>query len=149
MTQTTINGENYTLTANPSHGVVRAVRHAQRSLLSELLKKYKDVIKLDPNQSIDSAVSAIVMHNPDELILIRDKDEESNAIATISLACGRQFSYDEFGELSENEYWENFEKCKAILGGDSTDFFSRYDGRSSLRTSEPAKIQSKITSKRQ
>jgi hypothetical protein len=148
MTQITINGENYTLTANPTHGAVRAVRHAQRSLLSELLKKYKDVVKFDPNQSIDSALAAILAFNPDELVNIRDRDEESNVIATLSLAAGRLFTYEELGSCSEQEYWELFEACKKALGGDSNDFCGRYGGNTSLKTKEPAKMPLKTTLKK-
>jgi hypothetical protein len=148
MAEITINGKTYELTANPSHGAVRAVRHAQRSLMSELLKKYKDVVKFDPNQSIDSALTAILAYNPEELVNIKDRDEESNAIATISLAAGHLFSYEDLGSGSESEYWETFEQCKAVLGGDSNDFFGRYSGNTSTKMKEPAKIPSKITSKK-
>lgn len=148
MTQIIINGEKYELAANPTHGAVRAVRHAQRSLLSELLIKYKDVVKFDPNQSIDSALAAILAYNPDELVNIRDRDEESNVIATISLAVGKVFSYEDFGSCTEKEYWDIFEKCKQALGGDSAYFFERYGGNSSSKTSSPAKIPLKTTLKR-
>ncbi len=144
----TINGKEYPLTSNPSHGVVREVKASHRIFLSELLKKYSDKVKIDPNQSIDAALGAIIAYNPDELITIRMREDEIVPITTISLATGHIFRYEDFQDVGEREYRDLYARCREALGGDSKDFFLPYVGSSSSTTNSPGRTSPRTTAKK-
>ena len=147
MKSVVINNVTYPLTSNPKHGIKRDVQSYQRSLLSELLKKYQKDVPFDPNKPINEALNAIFAFNPDEIHLTRNRDEESNLIATISLACNHVFHHGDFDELGEEDLAGIFEDCKKALGGDSSDFFLRCAGNiSSMKSAQPVKTSQKVIS---
>jgi hypothetical protein len=128
--------------------MVRAVRNSQRQIVSELLKKYKDALHFDGNQSIESAMGAIIAHNPDELVAFQNRQDEFNFVATVSLATGHLFRYEDFEDITEKEYKDLFGACKNALGGDSNDFFSGSAAPTSSKTRSPEKTPLKITPKK-
>ncbi|MDP3565496.1 MAG: hypothetical protein Q8R70_13515 [Methanoregula sp.] len=146
MTEITINGKTFSLTGNPSHGMVREVKNSQRQLITDLIKTYKDKIQFDGSMSIQTAIGKILAENPDEFVKIENRKAEFNHTATMSLACNHLFMYEDFDNLPEKEFRTLFEKCKVALGSDAEGFFSYYEGNSSSTTSAEQKTPSGTTS---
>ena len=134
MAEIVINGKTHPLTGNPTHGMVRAVKNSQRQLMSDLIKKYKDTIQLDGSTPIQTAIGRILAEHPDVVTDFENRQAEENLIATLSLATGQLFAFEELETTDEKELQTAFTKCKKALGSDASSFFSFYEGNSSSKT---------------
>ncbi len=125
MTTVIINDKEYELTNEPTHGVVRKVRRKQKELMISLIEKHSDIIK--PTMALDEAIGIILKEKPEDMREYTLETEEFESIATISLATGYMFTYKDFDDCSEKEFWNIYDKCVEVLGGNVTDFFARYE----------------------
>lgn len=117
----TINGEKFSLSNKPSHGVVRKIKQEQTRIISKFLTAHKaDVemfIKENKDASIETAIEQIVVNNPDEALNYSIINEDFELIAAISLATNKMWAIDDFEDVEYNELIKIHEKCNDVIGG--------------------------------
>lgn len=117
-------------TDKPKHGVVREIRKQRDKILSKLVKSCMDLFEkgeLKENMDLEKAIEIIASRKPELLLEYQSEMEEFNQLATISFATNKVWRWEELDELTENEFWELYEKSKEALGGTAEDFLSKYD----------------------
>lgn len=122
--------ENIEFTDKPKHRIVREFKRQKDKLLSKLVKECIDLFEkgeLKENMDLEKAIEVIAEKKPELILNFQAEMEELNQIATISFATGRIWRQDEIDELTEDEFWELYEKSKEVLGGTAEDFLSKYD----------------------
>ena len=132
--------------SQPLHKDVKRVRKLQKKILFNLLDlgSAKDI---DPNMEVQEYLTRKLTENPEKLAEFQDALEEFNYVATIILATG--MSEEEIDNLTEEEFWEIYEKSRKALGGKTAeDFFERYSGSISLTPARGAGSSSETSSSR-
>lgn len=133
MSEVTINGKAYVLIKDPTHRSVRDMRTMQKAQATELLLKYKDEIQYAPGVSVEQALFTVLSNHPTDLAEFQVRQDEFNDLATIALATGQSWAYEDFDDLGEREFRTLVETCKKALGGDAADFFGSYEKNTSSR----------------
>lgn len=124
MVSVTINNEEYKLTSEPYHGVVREVRKMQRKMLVDFLNRFKN--DLDGNMTIEDALAKVAEKHPGEFIEHSEVEEDFIVVSTISLATNKIWDIKDFDNIPFNEMDDIFQKCKDALGSDVNRFFRGY-----------------------
>ncbi len=115
---------------DPLHKDVKKVRKLQKQIFFKVLN-LSEISKEDKNKSVEEFIAEKLAKNPEKLAELQDELEEFNYIATIILATGLE--PEEIEKLSEEQFWEVYEKSKEALGGKTAeDFLSRYTNVTSL-----------------
>lgn len=130
MTEVTINGVNYTLTNEPTHGVVRLVQKGQSGIYTTLLSSFEEIVTGQVNgksMTIQEAIGIIMKKDPAAVREFSMNLAEHKQVAVISLATGKYFTVDDFDNMPEKEYKQIYDKCFGVIGGNMDDFFPSYD----------------------
>jgi len=119
-----INGKEYELTDNPTHGIVRDIKKFQKKLSMGFLLKYKDTIaSFKPNTPIQEAMVQIAEIDPEGMAEYNEDMEDFFEISIISLATGKLWKREDFYNMKEKEFKSILDSCKEVVGSDAEGFF--------------------------
>lgn len=125
MVSVKINGKEFELTDNPSHGIVKKVKKMRMEGVIKLISTHKELVPA--NVSVDQAIGIIGANDPEAYTDYTITDNDYNIIATISLACERIFTHEELDAVGDKDLYDIYVECARTLGGDANTFFGRFN----------------------
>lgn len=134
MTSVVIKGQEYVLTNEPVHGVVRFIKNKQKEISLGFLLKYSGKLSQYKDKPVEEAMRFISEEDPKGVAEYHQSMEEFIEMSVISLATGRLWTPDDFFNLKETEYKEIIDACRLAVGGTLQDFF----GISLMNSNSPA-----------
>lgn len=135
-----INNEKYSLTNDPTHGVIKKIKNQQNQIIVSFFEKHKTevdaIMKKKKNSSVDSIMETILIAHPSEMIAYAERCEDINVMATISLATNKLWSEEDIDNISGKELQTIYNKCSKVIGGNYADFLENYQIISTPNTKE-------------
>ena len=149
MSEITLSGVIYQLTAKPTHRSCIAVRAMQKASLFKIIDidAARDSIRAEHenkgkngevsdkelnNKSITDILMEQVFTDPAKMSSMSDMEEEAQDVGVIMLVAG--LSEDSIGDMYHADFVTLRDKCIEVLGGDISAFFPD----SNMSTSSPA-----------
>ena len=149
MSEITLSGVTYPLTAKPTHRSCIAVRAMQKSSLFKIIdiEAARDSIRAEHenkgktgevsdkelnNKSITDILMEQVFTDPAKMSSMSDMEEEAHEVGVIMLVAG--LSEDSIGDMYHPDFVTLRDKCVEVLGGDITAFFPDWN----MSTSSPS-----------
>ncbi|MCK5431497.1 MAG: hypothetical protein KAJ03_02070, partial [Gammaproteobacteria bacterium] len=159
MSEITLSGVTYPLTAKPTHRSCIAVRAMQKASLFKIIDidAARDSIRAEHekkgktgevsdkelnNKSITDILMEQVFTDPAKMSSMSDMEEEAHEVGVIMLVAG--LSEDSIGDMYHADFVTLRDKCVEVLGGDITAFFPDSNMNTSSQSSEAVSMSEKV-----